>query len=71
MQMVLILKPKIASTNHKGKKKNLSIHKIARRTRANLARLIKACRDIGILLPIRTILNKIRRYYDIKHDTKA
>lgn len=70
MQMVLILKPKIASTNHKGKK-ILIMHKIARRTRTNLARLSKACLDIGILVPIRNMLNKIRRYYDIKPNTKA
>lgn len=47
------------------------MHKIARRTRTNLTRLSKACLDIGILVPIRNMLNKIRRYYDIKHNTKA
>lgn len=47
------------------------MHKIARRTRANLARLSKACLDIGILVSIRNMLNKIGRYYDSKHNTKA
>lgn len=59
------------------KGRNIITHEVSRRTRSNKAMVTKACQDptlceyIGVSLPIRTMLNIIRRWYDFKHNAKA